>query len=1049
MSDICKGCGELQCEAAENVLFHAFPDDDEKRLLWEQRCIEINNDFDANSHELVDGQNWTVCSRHFKKDDYISINNDIHILKPNAIPSVFMSRRTMTQVAFKTPEVLQPQLASLPENFKILTPVTGTRKQSLAVGQKCQIKVTHISEKDKLIYKPFNHVADAHNWKSRCRLCAKVWSASFLFNLFGDKANDLNLVERINTFLPVKVDLSDHLPLKVCKHCIQKIETFHDFREQCRATQSEFNDEATRFALVKALEAQDELSKQAAAQEEASTSVEISVQEGTSQIEPPRKRGRKSNPARDVPTKRVKIFRKASQPKTRKNEAASEDDDLEFTVEETGPIKIEKEIEEPVNKGAAQPSGGIRRFNLRIAPKPNVILANMGFPTMLMKTQRSPAQPKPSILRQKLNKSPELKELQPPKLPKELQELRKRDVRQRGLRPRNKRYFMTRKQYGDRIINQKCDSKNCKVVCDTVHKFLQHKYLYHDESNFSFCKVCSQVYETKPRNVDNGHRHLPEQHKSLPVLTLLHNDSLPHPSSYCHECDKEFPDRSRLLQHNKSWHGNYHCSECGKIFPVLYEFKKHIQDHIFTKGGLPHRITKKKGKNKFTCEICKESMDNFLQLNIHTMKNHDQHFKFLPCDCCNSVFFTEQLLRLHKELQASGEVQLCENCGSFFATATELRAHKKVCLTITTKHMACKHCNLFIHPNKMKTHLTWHITRREPERCKKCLLPRWSAAKHNCKLYRCDACQLSFNGYPTFLTHKRTHVGKDARYFCNVCTDATFVSFEDLAAHFKDHTPYELKQSRLNYIANMTQHRICPEPQCLEVLHRNVVRKHKNNKHSKKVPPNLTKDEVLTCPTCNEVQPGISEYIEHRLDHDTVYELPCSHCDLTFDSETRRNIHITRSHNEASRVTCDMCLKVFNSMQKLRVHVMRHLKYKPYVCRQPNCKASYYTFGDWKKHSMLHLGMNPNYCKACNKQFMKPETLVAHNKKWHPEAVVVDTTKTEEDLADADVIYQCSKCSFRDRSEAVVIEHLERDHLKEEEEDCEKVLLELGGEGEW
>ncbi|XP_065345138.1 zinc finger protein 271-like [Cloeon dipterum] len=1052
MSDACKACGDLQSNVPANVLFHSFPADLKRRSTWEEKCKK-GSTINPLSSGLTDGQNWAVCSRHFRKDDYITISDDIHFLKPIAVPSIFGN--VLTGNISETANVSAPI-----QEIKVMT---GT--EPIVVGDKrTNLKVTQITEKDKNYYKPFDKASEAHNWRCRCRICGKIWSASVLCNIFSDRVNKASLADKINSCLPVKVLSTDEVPTKICKQCMTKIDEFHTFRQSAKNADLEFIEENNRFKLVKALEAQANILKSLPSQLQhdvtkastATTAVSINVIENKPEYNKngvleqseasTRRRKRKSNPAEDEPLKRVKIFRlQGSKAKKAKGvHVKTEAGDEEEIEGEVGASNSETSLEEEVKI-----TPRTRRFNLRSAPKPNVIFTNMGYPSELKKTQRSAG---PSILRKTVSESPELKELVPPDLPPELEEVseprKKRESRLKGRKPRSKRYFVTRKIYGDRIINQKCDFKGCQVISETVHKYLQHRYLQHDESNFSFCKVCSQVYETKPRNMDNGHRHLPES-CSMPVVSVEPTDE----QTYrCDECSREFTDKGKLIQHNKSKHGCYNCGECGKKFKVLYEFKKHVQDHIFTKGGVPLRGSKKKNNTKFNCELCKENNASFVQLQAHVLRSHDQDFQFLPCDCCSSIFYTEQLLRLHKELRNSEEVQLCENCGSTFTTATEMRNHKKACITITNKPVACKLCNIFVHPNKMHTHMNWHVTQENPERCQKCLLILWSSCKHNCKLYRCEACQLSFNGYPKFLSHKRSHVSKDAMYYCNICEIAKFSSFDDLVAHFKVHSQVELRQSQIKYISNFPMHRICQEPNCLEVLHKNTLRKHRNNKHTVKAPPKLSMEEVLTCPSCNEVLPGVNEYIDHRMNHTEPYELPCSHCDLKFDSETRRTIHIMRCHSETSRVTCDTCKRVFNSMQKLRVHIMRHIKYKPYVCRYPNCKAAYYLFGDWRKHSMLHVGLNPNYCKLCNKQFMKAETLTAHNKKWHPEGEPKQEKEELEEVekVEEDIIYQCSKCTFRDRAEMVVIEHLERDHAHEEEESCEKVLLELAsGEAVW
>ena len=542
--------------------------------------------------------------------------------------------------------------------------------------------------------------------------------------------------------------------------------------------------------------------------------------------------------------------------------------------------------------------------------------------------------------------------------------------------------------------------------------------------------------------MDNGHRHLRELPETDPLLS---DSGKVETETTCNICNRDFGSFSKLMQHRKIMHGNFNCSQCGKHFSAMSDFKKHMQDHIFTKGGIAHHTPKRKKTDKFTCELCKQKNLNFLQLNVHTLKEHDMNLQYLLCDCCNSVFYSEQLLRLHKEMQQGTDMQLCENCGGTFNGTNELRTHRKTCTSMfSQKPLACRPCDAFIHPVKMRAHFLWHITKQQPPRCKKCLLPKWTDNKHNCKFYRCEACQLGFNGYPRYLAHKRTHVGKDSNYFCNICSADKFRGFDELVDHFKTHSPKEVKESRMKYMFQMTQHRMCSV--CLECVSKKVIGKHNRNKHEEMIAPDLTEEEILTCPICEELQPDVDKYIEHRLSHKEQMLLNCQHCPLAFDCENRRSIHTMRCHSVNRRATCDFCAKEFSSVQKIRVHIMRHLKYKPYVCKQPGCKASYYLVGDWRKHSMLHLGINPNVCKICNKQFMKAESLLVHNRKWHPEVEV-----HVKDEQTTDVVYQCCKCEYQDKTEAAVLLHLERDHCDEVVvTTCEAEITELtADEANW
>lgn len=224
-----------------------------------------------------------------------------------------------------------------------------------------------------------------------------------------------------------------------------------------------------------------------------------------------RRRARKSNPAlgSSSPTKRKGSVKRGAAAKKLKSESSDDDDDDDF-----GEVEIVEEKyvpgvpdtsnndsmdhgedsqaedldpldDEAMSKRDARHREGTQRFNLRSAPKRNV---NLPYPLLFI-TNKKPATP--AILKTK-RKSPE-----PPRnqirLPDSLYPRRTRRRGPKDRKPRSKRYFVTRSRYGDRVINQTCNSAGCDITCDTVELYLEHKYLVHDESNFSFCRTCSQV----------------------------------------------------------------------------------------------------------------------------------------------------------------------------------------------------------------------------------------------------------------------------------------------------------------------------------------------------------------------------------------------------------------------------------------------------------------------------------------------------------------------------------------------------------------------------
>ncbi|PSN29798.1 hypothetical protein C0J52_27030 [Blattella germanica] len=64
-----------------------------------------------------------------------------------------------------------------------------------------------------------------------CRICGEA--SDDLIECFGDKGKEMLLVEKIHTYLPIKVTEDDLLPINVCTSCIEKLEMCHDLVEKC------------------------------------------------------------------------------------------------------------------------------------------------------------------------------------------------------------------------------------------------------------------------------------------------------------------------------------------------------------------------------------------------------------------------------------------------------------------------------------------------------------------------------------------------------------------------------------------------------------------------------------------------------------------------------------------------------------------------------------------------------------------------------------------------------------------------------------------------
>lgn len=63
-----------------------------------------------------------------------------------------------------------------------------------------------------------------------CRLCSKM--NRFVIHIYGEEGERMKLAEKINTYLPITVNMNDPLPKTACLHCIERLETHHEMMEK-------------------------------------------------------------------------------------------------------------------------------------------------------------------------------------------------------------------------------------------------------------------------------------------------------------------------------------------------------------------------------------------------------------------------------------------------------------------------------------------------------------------------------------------------------------------------------------------------------------------------------------------------------------------------------------------------------------------------------------------------------------------------------------------------------------------------------------------------
>ncbi|KAL4229592.1 hypothetical protein ACF0H5_012630 [Mactra antiquata] len=133
-------------------------------------------------------------------------------------------------------------------------------------------------------------------------------------------------------------------------------------------------------------------------------------------------------------------------------------------------------------------------------------------------------------------------------------------------------------------------------------------------------------------------------------------------------------------------------------------------------------------------------------------------------------------------------------------------------------------------------------------------------------------------------------------------------------------------------------------------------------------------------------------------------KLQCEHCESSFKSDKKLNVHITNSHGQiypytcipcnrkpfktkeeyqrhkdqhpVQIYTCELCGKELKSKEGLRLHVLAHSGVKPYLCDQ--CDYRGRTSAQLKQHKFNHMDTKTEQCEHCGKAFFTKTKLREH-----------------------------------------------------------------------
>ncbi|KAF9812370.1 hypothetical protein SFRURICE_005481 [Spodoptera frugiperda] len=545
------------------------------------------------------------------------------------------------------------------------------------------------------------------------------------------------------------------------------------------------------------------------------------------------------------------------------------------------------------------------------------------------------------------------------------------------------------------------------------------------------CNLCN----TEMDSVEDLMHHLKDDHEK-PMFTDIKSYIIPfifEDSSFkCTFCELQFNKFKVLQEHMYTHYDNFVCDICGSGFVNEKMFNSHSDSHkvgIFKCGHCPEEFEtplKKKYHEKTAhfvsmnkCNYCGEKFMWYSQKCLHIKKVHGIKVNEpKECKACDKVFSSDWRLQIHIRRDHLLERSFkCTECDMAFFAKDTLTQHM-------VRHSGVKSfsCNVCSKAYTLKKGLREHMRIHDNDRRFK-----WVPRNVNAKIEKdCDqkpkrntinkSEQLE-DLKPNELIKHRNNIRLILQcsnatpircrggigYACCFCGD----QYPD-PADLKKHTleghdvKTKLKFAEGKMMATFVVKLDITNLKCnicegkfdkLEPFVDHLIKEHDKKIFTdikSHVLPFKFDDDVLRkghekgtfkCNLCSKVFDTLQKKYSHEKNvhkhAHLVYK--CGFCNLKFSNYDVRKKHLIKVHGVQSKIKCQACDKSYDTVNALAIHTRRdHLMERPHKCMQ--CDMKFFSSRELSHHMVKHTGVKEFQCAICCKSYGRKKTLAEHMK---------------------------------------------------------------------
>ncbi|CAG9860386.1 unnamed protein product [Phyllotreta striolata] len=528
------------------------------------------------------------------------------------------------------------------------------------------------------------------------------------------------------------------------------------------------------------------------------------------------------------------------------------------------------------------------------------------------------------------------------------------------------------------------------------------------------CDICGRMFGTR-RNVEEHRRiHTNErpymcdlcgksfrQKASLYVHNRSHMDVFPFKCSYC---DQVFRTKPPMLVHMTKHTGEkpYACDICGRRFRIKsLKLKSKIIDgkkedvnktndsdrETESSEGEMKRVRRKTSASDtlFTCSKCKKSFSRKYDLQRHItrvhphseaeLSNRHKNFELLnkhkvcddgvvyyKCDLCDVKLTKSSSFVDHYNIHLNRKLHCCHLCGKKFRTSSHVHRHINV-VHYGMKKFSCEFCHNTFSTNSAKNeHVNTHTNNRP---------------------YMCALCGKSFKQSSSLYVHKMFH-DQIYRFSCTVC-DKKFKRGGELKKHQVVHT------CRRDYDCDVCQKsfRLIQDLKRHKKTHVSYSDEKGGSKLEKSSHYEAVSPEGSSSSSDEEIQPA-SEFEKRNQEYLRAVDLntiSCIACDVSFKTKTKLKHHMESLHKlKPTKVrrkkgeinaefVCSVCKKGFTRKFDMQRHIAN---------THPNSKNLLETSSRKKnmeflnRHKVLDDGAVYYKCDLCEMKLTKSSSFMDH-----------------------------------------------------------------------